>query len=1138
MALKLFTLYNVIINNVTKFITICSKNKWVTAVSNSTTKQEKNKTADNRTHTKASLKKEISNLRKKINELENHYANELKQIEDNFNEERAIFRTIIDSLPDAIYVKDINYRKIIANTREVYNSGYKSEEEVLGKTDFELYAGEIAKGFLKDDQMVIQNSKPVLNKEEYIIDLHGKKHWLLTSKIPFKDGKGNIVGLIGIGRDITEQKLAQEALREQTEKFQLIFEHAFDGISIYEENSDPSKRILIDCNNRYVEMSGRSKEDLLEIGNTFSLQKELSDDDSQSKTTSFRGLFSWIRPDGKENIIEYAAKPITIRGKIYSIGIDRDVTEEKQMKQALQKEKILLRTLIDNIPDGIYIKDKACRKTIANLKDIQNMGRKSEDEVINKTDFDLFPKEIAEKFYADDQSIIKTGEPVINREEFFIGPNGDKRWLLTSKLPLRDNNGEVAGIIGIGHDITEKKLFDERLQNERNLLKQLIDSLPDLIALKDLEGRYILSNNAHLECIGAKSEEDAYGKTSFDFLSKKNAQKLHNQDMKAINDGVPILDVEDIIYHNKYKEERWYLISKIPLKDSNGKTTGVLGVSHDITNRKKAEETLKKTYAELEKTNSDLQKANEVKGQFLANMSHEIRTPLNAIIGMAGLILDTSLNEEQKDYAETIHNSGDILLSLINDILDFSKIEAQKIELEKQPFDLRNCIEEALELVAPKAAEKNLELAYSIHEGLSTKLIGDVTRLRQILVNLLSNAVKFTERGEVIVSVSGQLHDHYLYKLHLSVRDTGLGISPDQQKKLFQSFTQVDASTTRKFGGTGLGLAISKQLSELMGGTMWVESSGIPGEGTTFHFTIVTEISVETEDRNNTSILSGKKVLIVDDNKTNREILRQQMLSLKMGPVELPSGLDAIRLIDSGEKFDIMILDYQMPEMDGIVLGEKIYNILKEKTPPLILLSSYGYRDKNSSPSKFAATLTKPIKLSHLQDALITVLKKNHLPTKKIDLTPVQLDEEIGKQCPLRILLAEDNKINQKVALKILEKLGYRADIASNGLEVLDAVNRQQYDLILMDIQMPEMDGEKATIEIRNNMNEIEQPQIVAMTANALKTDHDKYLTIGMDDCIIKPFKVEDLVSVLMKCYLISKKHHEIYDNKPNTSQL
>jgi PAS domain S-box-containing protein len=835
----------------------------------SKTENEKNEIiADNQTDMFSESSDEISELHQRIKELETKYAFELKQLEDAFNHERLLFKTIIDDLPDAIYVKDKNFCKIIANKADVHNLGRKSEEEVLGRNDSEFLPKEIAEACLEDDKVVLKG-KSILNKEELLIDSNGNKRWLLTSKLPLRDTKNNIIGIVGIGHDITKRKLIEEALHTQTEKFRLVFEHAFDGISIFEENEDNAKRKLIDCNSKYAEMSGHSREELLKIGYLESLFITLSEDNSKAIKNKkvFKGSYSWKRPDGKDNIVEYTAVPIKMHGKTYTIGIDRDVTEQRA-------------------------------------------------------------------------------------------------------------------------------------------------------------GQLILKN----------------------------------------------------------------------------------------------------ALAKLEKTNGDLQKANEVKGQFVANMSHEIRTPLNAIIGMAGLLLDTSLNEEQKDYAETIHNSGDILLSLINDILDFSKIEAQKIELEKQPFDLRNCIEEALDLVASKAAEKNLELAYSMHEGLSTKLIGDVTRLRQILVNLLSNAIKFTESGEVIVSVLGQLQDHYLYNLHISVRDTGLGISPEQQSKLFQSFTQVDASTTRKFGGTGLGLAISKQLSELMGGTMWVESSGIPGEGTVFHFTIVTELSIEEEERNNPSVLLGKKVLIVDDNKTNREILTQQMNSLKMIPSEFSSGADAINIISEGEKFDIAILDYHMPEIDGITLGEKISDILKEKTPPLILLSSYGNRDKSNNLALFAASLTKPIKLSHLQDALITVLKKSNASTKKIDLRPIELNEEIGKQCPLRILLAEDNKVNQKVALKILEKLGYRADVASNGLEVIDAIERQPYDVILMDIQMPEMDGVRATEKIRSKIDKIQQPQIIAMTANALKTDHDTYLAIGMNDYIIKPFKVEDLISVLMKSYLQSKK--------------
>jgi signal transduction histidine kinase len=356
-----------------------------------------------------------------------------------------------------------------------------------------------------------------------------------------------------------------------------------------------------------------------------------------------------------------------------------------------------------------------------------------------------------------------------------------------------------------------------------------------------------------------------------------------------------------------------------------GKTYTV-GIDRDVTEKKRAEEALKEAYDELENKNKELEKANKVKGQFLANMSHEIRTPLNAVIGMTGLLMGTPLTKEQQDFVETINGSGNILLTLINDILDFSKIEAQKIELEKQPFDVRICVEEALDLVASKALDKNLELAYIMDERLSSKVIGDVTRLRQILVNLLSNAIKFTEEGEVVVSVNGQLKDNYAYQLHFSVRDTGLGIPLDKQDRLFQSFTQIDASTTRKFGGTGLGLAISKQLCELMGGTMWFESAGMQGKGTTFHFTILAELSVEKQITRDISALLNKRILIVDDNRTNREILIKQAELLEMKAMCAVSGPEALKILHEGTKFDLAYPDFHTWKWMDICWPEKSAN--------------------------------------------------------------------------------------------------------------------------------------------------------------------------------------------------------------------
>ena len=828
--------------------------------------------------------------------------------------------------------------------------------------------------------------------------------------------------------------------------------------------------------------------------------------------------------DDKKHWLKCSKVPLHDRkGEVIGfIGIYEDITNYKRFQEKSKNEEVLLMTIINNIPDAIFVKDPECRKIVANLADVHNMGLNSEADVLGKNDFELFPAEIANGFYADDQTVIKTGKPVLNREEFFIDREGKKSWLLTSKIPYRDDEGNIIGIIGIGRNITRQKHFEEALQNERNFLKTLIDALPDLIFFKDLEGKYILNNNAHLEFIGIKNQSEAYGKTVFDFHRNGEAEKYYQEEMQILRTGESIHDMELMIYHKTKNENRWYLMSRIPLKDKEGQVKGILCVGHDITNRKYAEEALRQTYDELEQTNKEIIEANKVKSQFLANMSHEIRTPLNAVIGLTGLLLDTPLDDEQLDFVQTILNSGDILLSLINDILDFSKIEAKKIELEKQPFDVRNCIEEALDLVASKTVNKDLELTYSIDEGLSTNVIGDITRLRQILVNLLNNSIKFTEKGEVVALVSGQLLDNNAYMLHFTVKDTGLGIPLDLQKRLFQSFTQVDASTTRKFGGTGLGLAISKQLSELMGGTMWVESSGVPGEGSTFHFTISTELSIENEEKADLSTLSGKRVLIVDDNQTNRNILIRQTTSLQMIPTGVESGPEALNVLTTDNEFDIAILDYQMPGMDGVELAEEIKKIFSRKLLPLVLLSSHGYNhEKNTNLSLFAARLTKPIKFSQLHNALITILKKKkRAAQKKHDINSMQFDTNISKHYPLKILLAEDNVVNQKVALRYLEKLGYRADIAFNGLEVLDSLKRQFYDVILMDIQMPEMDGVEATNKIRRSYLPNKQPRIIAMTANAMKSDHDKYITSGMDDYIVKPFKVNELVRALIESYI------------------
>jgi PAS domain S-box-containing protein len=662
-------------------------------------------------------------------------------------------------------------------------------------------------------------------------------------------------------------------------------------------------------------------------------------------------------------------------------------------QEALHRERSLLRTLVDNLPDAIYVKDAASRKTLANPAEVRNLGWLTESDVLGKTDFASFAREDAEKFMADDQAVLQSGQPLLNREESFRDAQGVEHWLLTSKVPLRDEQGQSIGLVGIGHDITQRK----------------------------------------------------------------------------------------------------------------------------------------RTECELQQAKDAAEAADRAKSEFLANMSHEIRTPMNGVIGMTNLLLDTELNPQQQHFANIIRHSGESLLAIINDILDFSKIEAGKLAFEILDFDLQETIESTLDLAAERARSKRLELAGLVEADVPVQMRGDPGRLRQILLNLVGNALKFTERGEIIVRVTKTGESATQVTLRFEVKDTGIGISPEVQARLFQAFSQADNTTTRKYGGTGLGLAICKRLVEMMGGQIGVESA--PGKGSTFWFTA----QLERQPAGAKSIVKEKldlanlRVLIVDDNATNREILEHQTRAWKMKSGSVGSAAEALQMLRKAvvDPFDLVILDMQMPEVDGMSLARAIQADPAIVGPRLVMLTSLGQTldQAELNAAGVAACLTKPVKQSLLFDCLASVTG-HASPKGARRITPSSAAAHPARK--LRILLAEDSSINQQVAIGQLHNLGYAADVVANGLEVLEAFRRIPYEVILMDCQMPELDGYEATRDIRNHEKQAGRKpvHIIAMTAHAMQGDREKCLAVGMNDYLSKPVREPELRMALERCGCLAGNGH------------
>ena len=819
----------------------------------------------------------------------------------------------------------------------------------------------------------------------------------------------------------------------------------------------------------------------------------------------------------------------------------------------------LLRTVIDTIPDHIYVKDTEARATLRNQASARAMGYTDPAQSVGQSDLDAAPEQ-GRIAFTDDLQVLETGEAIVDKVE----RDTDGGWLLTTKVPLRGARGEVVGLVGVSRDVTAQKTAEQALrtaketaeaqkheaERSRHMLRTVIDAVPDVIVVLRAGGEVAMLNAAATKDFGGREVSDIENTRLADLLPPEEAKLLSDGYATIADRNEPVLDMP----HTRTVdgEERSFVTSRIPISGPSG--TVVVGVSRDVTEQEHARRALVESKEMAETAREAAEAATRAKSEFLANMSHEIRTPMNGVIGMTSLLMDTPLDREQRDFVETIRTSGDALLTIINDILDFSKIEAGMLSLEVHPFEVRKAVEEALDLVAQPAAEKGVELAYLIEDGVPRTIKGDVTRVRQVLVNLLSNAVKFTPSGSVCVRVTATPTDAAagaLAQVLFAVEDTGIGIAPDKLDLVFESFSQADASTTRKFGGTGLGLTICRHLTEMMGGEMGVESE--LGAGSTFRFSIEAEVAASERRvflHSEQPALEGRRVLIVDDNDVNREILTKLSSRWRMTSDEARSGAEGIeaaqRARAEGRPYDLVLLDMQMPEMDGLEVARALTG---PDGPVIVMLTSISREGGMRQVAREAGVhrlLYKPTKPSQLYDALIEAFDGR--PSTQPAATPdgavatawISRPDPTLDPASIRILLAEDNVVNQKVALRLLARLGHDADVVANGAEALASVEARAqaggvYDVVFMDVQMPEMDGLEANRRIRASAAVVDQPWIVSLTANAMEGDREDCLASGADDYLPKPVQLSSMREALERAVQsrLARRHRSPQTERP-----
>jgi len=1037
--------------------------------------------------------------RQKISDLQRY----LSEREENIRTQLTV-HSLIQSTDDLIWSLDHTYRLT------AFNTAFEQMTEVVAKARIQkgdsLYALSAELRYqLNLGENYEKAFKGINTSFEQQLKLGTEIRWysFAVNAIQRED---SVIGVSVFGRNITAQKEMEASLRQRERRYDNALAGAEDGV--WEWN--------LETNGIY--MSPRMKDILglpphYEVTAPYFLQM-LHPEDSEGviekitqhikgKTAQLNGEYRMVKADGEEIWVLGRGKAFRdAKGKAKRIaGAISDITARK-------RDELLLTNILNNSLNGIAayeaVRDEGgeiidLRWTLFN-KTAEMMGGIAAEDLLGRNlieDMPLFRENGTFERY---KKVIETGKPSVFKLEIPVNEEmTETRWYHIVAFKLGDG-------LGVNYsDITDSLEAEARLKT----LSLVAEKTGSVVIITDEKGRVEWVNEAFELTTGYKLEE-VVGKIPGQVLQGKDTNpatiELIRKKLKA-----RIAFTTEILNYTKEGTPYWVQMNVTPVFGEDQQLEKFIAVESDITERKQTELVLKEAKEAAES-------ATRAKSEFLATMSHEIRTPMNAVIGMTGLLLDTPLTEEQVEYAETIRTSGDNLLTVINDILDFSKIDSGKLELEAQTFDLTDVVEDVLDLLSAKAQEKSLELTADIAHEIPEQVISDPTRISQVLVNLVGNAIKFTDTGEVQVKVKydGPEGENG-HILRVEVTDTGIGISPEKKARLFQPFSQVDASITRKYGGTGLGLVICKMLVNLMGGEIGIEST--IGKGSTFFFTLRVQAGEPSDVKLSGAQgdIAGLKVLLVDDNATNLLILQKHcsLWGLEVQATQYPR--EAYEWLQAGTHFDLAILDGMMPEWSGEDLAGKIRSLPEYRDLPLILLTSMWQDLSPRGLELFACKLSKPVRRNHLLKRIRQVVGKSDRVDGRHKEGSFSEKKNTAEFPALSILLVEDNAINQKVALRMLSKLGYKADVAANGLEALKAVELKTYDLCFMDMQMPEMDGITATQELlKRYPDPTRRPVIIAMTANAMKGDRERCLEAGMDDYISKPVKMPNLKEAIL----------------------